>query len=330
LGEVPQRSPKGVQMRNVILGTDWWTDCDDIAAVRIACRMYQKGVWNLRGISIDACMPYSAASLDAFVHAEGLQIPIAIDKDATDFGGRPSYQKALAATGLARIKNEDCETPVSMYRRILAECPNGSVELMEIGFPQVLAALLTSAADEYSELDGRELIRQKVSRLWIMAGQWANGREHNFCNTRRASEAAAKLCAEWNTDIVFLGYEVGVSVITHPAVVFDKNGEIAPDYAAIRIPSDADKDLLYLAFCRHGSANGRCSWDPMLVLLAAETDGSNDAIRHSGYETVRGTATVNPADGSNTFTPDENGSHRYVIKNQPDSWYSAKIEAEIR
>ena len=66
-------------MRTIILGTDWWTDCDDIAAVRIACRAHRKGFWNFAGAVIDACMPYSAASLNAFLTAEGCgEIPVAI------------------------------------------------------------------------------------------------------------------------------------------------------------------------------------------------------------------------------------------------------------
>lgn len=30
-------------MRNFILGTDWWTDCDDVVAIRILVRAHLSG-----------------------------------------------------------------------------------------------------------------------------------------------------------------------------------------------------------------------------------------------------------------------------------------------
>ena len=44
-------------MRRVILGTDWWTDCDDVAALRICARAHKRGLWQLMGVCIDACTP---------------------------------------------------------------------------------------------------------------------------------------------------------------------------------------------------------------------------------------------------------------------------------
>ena len=80
----------------IILGTDWWTDCDDVAAVRIACRLANKGVWNIAGFVLNACMEHSAGSLDGFIRSEGIIAPIGIDFAADDFGGRPPYQESLA------------------------------------------------------------------------------------------------------------------------------------------------------------------------------------------------------------------------------------------
>ena len=144
-------------MRNVILGTDWWTDCDDGAAVRIACRLRRDGVWKLRGIIINACMEQSAASLELFVRGEGLRASDRTDRDATDFCGKLSYQKPLVEHFGSNITNDDCENGVRLYRKLLAGLPDGSTEIMEIGFLQVVAALLDSGADDLSPLTGLEL-----------------------------------------------------------------------------------------------------------------------------------------------------------------------------
>ena len=55
-------------MREFIFGTDWWTDCDDLAAMRILLRAHKKGEIKLLGVGINACMDKSVASLDAFLH----------------------------------------------------------------------------------------------------------------------------------------------------------------------------------------------------------------------------------------------------------------------
>ncbi|MCI8387933.1 MAG: hypothetical protein HFE63_05645 [Clostridiales bacterium] len=304
--------------RNIIIGTDWWTDCDDVAAVRVACRLAKREIWNISGVILNACMEYSAASLDGFLRFEGFNLPIGIDCKANDFGHKPPYQKRITelcnARGIVKIRlNSECEDGVQLYRRLLSEAEDSSVEIIEIGYMQVIAALLESGEDDISPYTGIELIKRKVKRLWIMGGNWESeegGRENNFIRNRRTSIGANKLLKLYPGEIVFLGYEVGASVITHPNPV--------------------EGDLLYEAFKAHGSANGRSSWDPMLVLLAAGCpDASDDEFEASGYRTVRGTATVDE-DGCNHFVRSDDGRHRYVVKLKPDEWYSAAIDDMIK
>ncbi len=286
----------------MILGTDWFSDCDDALAVRLLANFHRMRRVRLLGVCINACLPESAASLDAFLRYSGVVVPIALDRSATNFEGHGSYQHNLTNLPSKILTNDQAEEPVAFYRRLLAAAGT-PVDVMEIGFSQVLAALLTSPADAFSPLPGRELVRRKVSQLWIMAGKWDEdgGREHNFCNTRVASEAAAHLCRDWPTPITFLGFEVGVSVIS-----------------GRNLPAD---DPLHQVLIDHGSPKGRCSWDPMLVLLGVDGDPE-----HAGYRCVRGRAEVNAVDGANRFYPDVAGKHRYVVKMRPDTFYADEID----
>jgi len=59
-------------MRNLILGTDWWTDCDDVVALRILARAHKSGDICIKGIGINGCMEFSVASLDGFLKTEGV------------------------------------------------------------------------------------------------------------------------------------------------------------------------------------------------------------------------------------------------------------------
>ena len=294
-------------MRNFILGTDWWTDCDDCVAMRLLLRAHKRGEIRLLGVAINACMEYSVASVDGFMQQEGVTgIPLGIDLEATDYGRNPPYQKRLAGSAVDYLCNDDAEDAVRLYRRLLAEAQE-PVEILEIGFHQVTGALLESRGDNISPLTGVELVRQKVKKFWVMAGKWDEdgGKEYNFCNTRRTSDGAAVFCDKCPVPVTFLGWEVGHHVIT--------GGKLAED------------DFLHLALKDHGSENGRHSWDPMLVMLALIGDEAQ-----AGYSVVRGKASLDAETGANYFAESAEGLHAYVVKTEPNSFYEDMINNAIQ
>lgn len=294
-------------MRPMILGTDWWTDCDDVVALRLLCNFHKQNCLKLIGICMNGCMEHSVRSVGAFLHANGLDgVPLALDRAANDFGGNPPYQARLAAMpSPVYTCNDDAEDPVPFYRRLLAGSPE-KVTILEIGYPQMLAALLLSGPDEHSPLNGVDLVREKVEHLWIMAGKWdeQDGRENNFARNKRASRGSATLCRLWPTPVTFLGFEIGATVLSGG-----------------KLPED---DPVRLALKDHGSFHGRPSWDPMLILLAESGD---PAV--AGYRTVSGFAAVDPETGLNNFREDPAGPHRYVIKEKEDSYYSNLIDKQL-
>ena len=293
-------------MKSIILGTDWWTDCDDAVALRIITRYIKRGELRLLGVVINACMEYSVASLSGFLAADGVEgVPIGIDLEATDFGGSPPYQKNLAEGLSSGLSNGDAEEAVALYRRLLSEA-DGQVEMIEIGYPQVLATLLTSPPDGVSDRSGAELVREKVSRLWVMAGKWDGDgeRENNFCRNPRSRVAGKLLCELCPVTITVLGWETGFGVLT--------GGRLKENDHLRQVMSD------------HGSENGRHSWDPMLTLMAIIGDEER-----AGYRTVTGRASVDAETGANHFIPSSDGLHRYVIKARDDGYYRDMIDGII-
>lgn len=293
-------------MRKFIVGTDWWTDCDDVIAMRLLARAAKKGEIALLGVVQNACMPYSAASLQGFLQYEGIfDLPQGIDLQANDFGRKPPYQEGLALRSKASLKNEEAEDAVKLYRRLLANACE-KIELIELGYPQVLAHLLQSSADEISPQSGAELVAEKVEKLWIMAGKWDDnpGKENNFARNRRARHGAHILCNAWPTPITFLGWEVGYDVITGKRL--------------------KKSDLLYNVLVDTNCEKGRCSWDPMLALMAII--GSEEK---AGYRLIKGRACVEEETGCNTFVRNSAGRHGYVIRKMAPGWYEEMIENAI-
>ena len=289
-------------MRKIILGTDWFTDCDDAVALRLICRAIKNKKIRLLGIGINACTEHSVASLNGFLKAEGVaDIPVGIDFNSTDISGKPTYQKRLAETFCPDACNSNAEDAVRLYRRLLAS-ENEKLEIVEIGFLQVVADLLKSGPDDISEKSGRELVAEKVSKFWVMAGKWdADGeKEYNFCCHSRSRVAGKEFCELCPVPITFLGWEIGYGVIT------GKNLK--------------ENDHLYRVLCDHGSENGRHSWDPMLVLMALIGDE-----QMAGYSTVSGTASVDELTGANYFKQNENGIHKFVVKKFENDYYAEQI-----
>ena len=287
----------------ILHGTDWWTDCDDVAALRLLLRAHRAGLIRLLGIGIDSVMEFSAPSVSAFCTDEGLEIPIGIDPAAVRDGRNCRYQAVLAGFPHRVESNAACPDAVALYRGALAALP-GKAVITEVGFPTILSRLLKSPPDGLSPLTGTELVREKVERMVLMAGKWdvPRGCEYNLSAYPACAEAGAYLCENSPVPITFLGFECGVEVIS---------GD--------RLPHT---DLLYRAFEAHGSAKGRCSWDPLTVLAAIVGD-----MRRAGYETVRGFARVDPQTGENSFTEAPDGPHAYLVPLHGPQWYADRLNA---
>lgn len=287
--------------RRIIFDTDWWSDCDDCVALRLLCRAHAAGEIELIGVTVNAAMEYSAASVSAFLTSEGLpDIPVGIDRAAVDFAGVAPYQKRMAAENPHSIKNNgDAPDAAELLFRLLSEC-GGKCEIVAVGFLQVLAQLLRMPG-------GRSLAEEKISRVWCMAGKWDEnpGREHNFINNLRSREGAAYFCDNFPGEIIFLGFEVGLGV-----------------YSGSSLRED---DILYKALADFGCdmSVGRHSWDPMTALCALMSPDGD--VTGAGYTLVRGRASVDPVSGENSFVRDKNGRHAYLVKTLPDRCYSDEI-----
>ena len=288
---------------DLLFGTDWWTDCDDVAALDILLKAHQNGLIALRAIGVSSVMRYSAPSVKAVCERHGLGgVPIGLDTGAGRRGVFCLYQKKLAASCETGIKNADCPEAYKLYRRALASL-EGKAVIVDVGFPQIVMQLLRSGPDEVSGLDGTRLVETKVSGIVLMGGRWDKkaGMEYNFCAYRQSREAAAYLCAHSPVPLTFLGYEVGKTVVT--------GGKAAAG-------------LTGLAYQAHRSPRGRPSWDPMTALFAVVGDAGK-----AGYQRIRGTAAVDPKTGKNSFAPHADGKHAYLVKTKEDRFYQQQINA---
>ncbi len=309
--QAPQVYPEvsaGEEKINVLFGTDWYQDCDDVVAARILATFHKSERIELLAVGINAYSPVSVPSLDAFLTGEGLpDIPIGIDLNSDNRLNKPKWQPRLAQLPGEWRENLDVPSAVRVYRQALANA-SGKVDMLEVGFLNVVQELMNSQPDDISPLSGMELIELKVNRLWCMGGKWLGfplGREYNLSKSRQARYAAHAVCADFPVPITFLGQEVGNSV---------KSG------------ANLNKsDPLRKVLDDYGAKAGRSSWDPMTALLCCIGDETV-----AGYTVVYGRASVDKLTGINSFKKSTEPKteadlqlypHRYVIKKYPDSYY---------
>lgn len=302
-------------MKKILLGTDWWWDCDDCVALRIISRFVKKGEIELVGVAVNTCFEYSASSVDGFLQKEGLTgVPIGVAFDSDYPPTTHLYQERLASYAVKYKTNEDAEDAVRLYRRLLATTQE-KINIVEVGFHNVIGEVLESGGDDISELSGVELFKQKVEKVWVMGGAYDKfpGKEYNFYWYEKTRIGANLLCEKCPVPITFLGYEVGLGVIT--------GGDFLPQ-------NDILRDVLDDFWTKHNPPKpyqGRDSWDPMTVLLAIIGDEEK-----AGYSVVKGKNYVDPINGENVFTADENGTHAYVVKKFDDSYYADMINNIIK
>ena len=198
---------------------------------------------------------------------------------------------------------------VSVLRKTLAAQPDASVVVIQVGYSTNLARLLDTPADAASPLKGRDLIRKKVRRLSIMAGNFGEAKYEGKPVPKGSPEfnllsdvpSAQKLFSDWPTPIVASGFEVGMAML-YPAE------SIEDDYSYVGHHPVADT---YRAYVEEQKASlkwphDHATFDLTSVLYAARPDRGYFALSKPGRITVL-------ADGSSRFDEAQDGKHRYLI-----------------
>ena len=161
-------------MNKIILDTDIGPDCDDAAALALALIYARQGLAELLAVMHCTSSPWGVGAIRAINAWYGLDVPVGTLKDEDLLTGQAiyeTYNKPLASQLPADM--QAAGDAVALYRSLLAQSRPKSVELVAIGPWRNLANLLRSGQDEISSLSGRQLVREKVSRLTPMAGSFA-------------------------------------------------------------------------------------------------------------------------------------------------------------
>jgi iron(III)-enterobactin esterase len=286
---------------DLIFDTDIGNDVDDVLALGMIHALQSRGECNLLAVTISKDCPLAASYTDAVNTFYGRgDTPIGIVRNgvtpdpgtflplvARKKDGQPLYPYDL--------EGEQAEDAVPLLRRVLASRPDSSVVIAQVGFSTNLARLLDSPADDLSPLSGRDLVAKKVRLLSVMAGAFEpiNGNRHLEYNVVQDIPAAKRLAAEWPTEILYSGFEIGLA-IPYPARSIQEDYRWHPHHIL------AESSIAYMP-----PPHNRPTWDLTSVLAVVRPS-------HSYFGTSEpGTVTVED-DGGTRFEAAADGRHRYL------------------
>ncbi len=273
----------------VIIETDMGNDIDDAIALAVAHKADDLGEIELLAVGCHKLSDTPARYVDIvntyYGHPE---VEVAMSETPVkEFSDYVDYTAAPCGMGFAESRNGEYHEPVRLYRKILSEAEDNSICFVSIGFGTTLAQLLDSPADEYSPLDGHELVARKAKVLSIMAGSYGEKKRAEY-NVANDIPAMKKVFAEWPGEIIQNPFEIGKQAV-FPGKLIEENlgyDSLNPVVEAYKLYKEMPYD--------------RPSWDILSVLYLLDPEKF----------TISGPGTITVDDeGYTHYIPSEGGKH---------------------
>jgi inosine-uridine nucleoside N-ribohydrolase len=265
----------------IIFDTDIGNDIDDVLALSILHALQSRGEAQILAVTVTKDNPWAgqaASAINTFYGRPGIRVGIVHDGATRDDG---KYNRIVAERYPHASKFEDA---VPVLRRALEASPDGSVVIVQVGFSTNLARLLESPG-------GRDLAAKKVKLLVVMAGNFVKPTFTEY-NVKEDIPAAKKLFAEWPTEIVASGFEIGEQ-IKYPARSIENDFAWTPRHPAV----DGYRAYMKMPYDRE-------TWDLTAALFAVRPGAGYFGLSQPG------TIVVGPK-GETRLDPSPSGKHRY-------------------
>ena len=256
----------------LILDTDIGCDCDDAGALAMIHRLCDKGEAELLAVTHCYSSAYVAGCIDAINTFYGRKVPIGINY-ADERNKRDIYAGVLCDVFPNDYPSCEYKTEkgapdtLEVLRKTLAAAEDGEVTLVVVGSLGSMERLVTSAPDEFSSLNGKELIEQKIKRTVVMGGRFFESwpmhifHENNIKINPTTWEwnikadgrgASARVFEQWPGELVLSSWEIGGYIKS--MVGFASRARVG--------------DPVATAYEVHNRNTGRQSWDHTAVLEA--------------------------------------------------------------
>ena len=285
------------QVRKMILDVDMNTDTDDLLAIRACEKLDKEGKEDLIGVCMSVTGGENALasllSYDGYGH-----VPVGISSEY--ISDSSPYWEYLES--IYKPDNEMVDA-VKLYRKLLSESET-RISIVTTGYLTNIYELLKSGPDEYSNLSGTELVRQKVRAIHVTGGNLIDHIDNNYAYVDEAKVAA---------DYVFEHWPAGI-----PAVIYtqDLGGNMYLGY-------DLDKNDPVYSCIRLAGRNESTAWDIFNVWAFSKMDYNDLSSVHLSLKHCYVDVTE---DGRDVITDDESAPWWRIVKLWADNnWYKKQV-----
>lgn len=297
-------SPKEATTK-IIFDTDFGGDADDLGALAMLNHFQNRGEIELMAVMCWNVEKYSVSAIDAVNTFYGNpDIPIALrnaDAHETDW----NHTKVLAENLPFDATPESVPETTKFYRKLLSESEDQSITVVTVGPLSNIMDLLKSQPDELSELNGKDLVHNKVKEFVIMGGQFPSG--ENEWNFNGDMPGVTKYVLENLTlPITFSGFELGESLRT---------GEVFKE-----LPKDSPLYLGFYHFGKYapwmkdqfkGEIYDNATFDQTAVLYAIRNGVG------TYWSKVTDGRCIADQNGGNIWVEEANSNHSYLVLEKP-------------
>ena len=321
----------------VILDTDPSFDPDDAGCMAMLHVLANRGECEILAMVNSTNHKESSMAISAINHFYNRKaIPVGDYKGYAEKVDAPenTYDGALAREYPHNIKSvDDALDGVQLYREVLASAADRSVTVVIIGTMHNFYGLLRSAPDQWSGLNGEDLVAQKVAQVVTMGGNFIDGKGLDRTNWGGAEE----LCSytDWScvreernrmcryvidhcpAPFIASGWEVGCGDY------YNANyGNVMTGQGLKKLPADhiIRRSYEYHFDYRGGSEDiSRHSNDQCALHYAILGESNNYIAKTNGIISLS-------EKGVCTWTADAKGLQGYIQKSRPKEQIAAEIE----
>lgn len=255
----------------LIIDTDFDTDVDDVAALALAHAYADAGDVEILGVTVAGLHEKSAAAIHSLNRYFGRpEIPIGVRR-GKGVMRESKYTGLLIEKFPTSFDREKALDAVALYRKILGEAEDGSVIVVSLGYLSNPADLLGTEGDEFSPLNGMDLVAKKVSKYVCMGGAYPRqSKPGSWGNFLPDPAAVKKVNNDWPTPVVYTGgAEFSQMILTGRAFIED-----LPEGSLVH-------DAYKLFFAKSGWAKGPSHHSADLIAVHVAIKGFEPYFRET-------------------------------------------------
>lgn len=303
----------------VIFDTDIGNDIDDVLAFQMLHNYENKGLISIIGVTISKSNPLAVSYADGYNRFNGRDnIPVGyvFDGPNKDDGKylRRTLDTIIDGKKILMPKVQISEALPAAYllqRKLLATQKDSSVVLIVVGPQTNISRLLESEADEFSELNGVDLVARKVKLLVLMGGNFDTpDKKFPEWNIIQDINSSQVLFRKWPTKIVASGFEIGQNLLF-------------PHQHLLNDLPEAEKHPMVVSYkLFENMPYDRQTWDLTAVLYAIE--------HNAGLFDLSSPGTISVDEKGNTvFEASDNGKHCFLLlkKEKHDQIINALVKS---